>query len=408
VTIIASSGAVTSRAWWSRDGLEVAGGELRVDGQSVEAIARAERAPVFVYSARRVAANLARLRAALGAGGLACRTFYALKANRHPGVVAALRAQGTCGIDACSPEELLLARRSGFSEAEISYTSTVPSDADLAVLARHPGVWLNCDSLASIRRVGAACPGRAIGLRINTGVGIGYRADGRLQYAGARPTKFGIYRERFDEALDLAARCGLPVRGLHVHSGCGYLDPQLPVLDRILDAVEPFIARVPGLRHVNIGGGLGIPLVESDRPLDLDAWTAIVRRHLGGRPFEVWVEPGDYLVKDAGVLVLQVIAVEDKGGVRFVFVDGGFNLHMEPAFYQLPCHAVPCRPSSAPPAIVTIAGNINEALDIFAADVLLPPVAEGDYLAFLNAGGYGAAMSSNHCLRGAFREHALP
>src|SRR5262249_52704623 len=128
----------------------------------------------------------------------------------------------------------LLARRVGFAERDISYTSTVPSDADLDVLARHPEVWLNCDSLASVRRVGAESPGRIIGLRVNPAVGIGYRANRLLQYSGTKPTKFGIYRAQFQEALELAAEHRLDVRGIHFHCGSGYLTPQLPVLDSVL------------------------------------------------------------------------------------------------------------------------------------------------------------------------------
>jgi diaminopimelate decarboxylase len=394
-------------AWWERAGLCTRGTTLLFAGCDPEQIARAERKPVFVYSAARIQDNLTRLAAALADRGVRSRVFYAMKSNRYAPLLTFLRTLGRCGVDACSPEELLLARRTGFAERDISYTSTVPSDADLDVLARHPGIWLNCDSLAAIERVAARCPGRTIGLRINTGLGIGYRANPLLHYAGAAPTKFGIYREQFPDALALARRAGLSVRGLHFHSGCGYLTPQLPVLDRIFEAAAWFVAQVPDLEHDNIGGGLGLPLVEGDEPLDLTAWAATVARHFGGRPFDVWVEPGDYLVKDAGLLVLQVVAAEQKQGVRFVYVDGGFNLHIEPAFYKLPLHAVPCSRSSGEPVVVTIAGNINEALDVWAADVALRPVKSGDYLAFLNAGGYGAAMSSNHCLRGAFAEYLV-
>jgi diaminopimelate decarboxylase len=406
-SVAPSAAPVLAPAWWKRDGLCRRDERLTFGGCDPEQIARAERTPVFIYSAARVQANLTRLTDALSASSLPARVFYAMKSNRYAPLLTFLRTLGRCGVDACSPEELLLARRTGFAEGDISYTSTVPSDADLEVLARHPGIWLNCDSLASIERVAARCPGRTIGLRVNTGLGIGYRANPLLQYAGAVPTKFGIYREQFPEALALAQRAGLRVRGLHFHSGCGYLTPQLPVLDRIFELAAWFIAQVPDLEHVNIGGGLGIPLVEGDQPLDLAAWATLVARHFANRPFAVWVEPGDYLVKDAGILVLQVIAVEKKRDVRFVYVDGGFNLHIEPAFYKLPLHAVPCSRASGERVVVTIAGNINEALDVWAADVALPPVQSGDYLALLNAGGYGSSMSSNHCLRGTFAEYLV-
>ena len=122
------------------------------------------------------------------------------------------------------------------------------------------------------------------------------------------------------------------------------------------------------------------------------------------------VEPGDYIVKDAGLLVLSVTNVEMKCDVVFASVDGGFNLAPEPAFYDLPCEPVACIPRTPDPETwrpVTIAGNINEALDIWAAEQPMPALAEGDRIALLNTGGYAAAMSSDHCMRGAFSERLL-
>ena len=104
--------------------------------------------------------------------------------------------------------------------------------------------------------------------------------------------------------------------------------------------------------------------------------------------------------------------VEPKQDQWFVGVNGGFNLHIEPAFYQLPLAIIPAQRSPTVvnpdwPDTVTVSGNINEALDLWAEQVALPPVQEGDYLCFLNAGGYGASMSSNHCMRGKMTEVLL-
>ena len=120
------------------------------------------------------------------------------------------------------------------------------------------------------------------------------------------------------------------------------------------------------------------------------------------------MEPGDYLVKDCGILILQVDTVEKKGGTTFIGVDGGFNIQNLPVYYSTPLTVAPLAMSTTtPPEQVTIAGNINEAIDLFAQDILLPPIREGDYLGFLNVGGYGSAASSNHCMRGTFSEYLL-
>lgn len=400
-----------AQVWWRRDGLQYDGDRLIFGGDEVERLAFSAGTPLYLYHSDRIGDNIRRLGGALDGHPLDYRLFYAMKSNRFMPLLSYLKAFGGCGVDVCSPGELMLARQTGFRESEISFTGTAVSDSDLDCLQRHPGVWVNCDSLSSIRRLGSRCPGREIGLRINPGLGIGYATNELLRYSGSKTTKFGIYRQQFESALELAASSDLVVKGLHFHTGCGYLDPQLPVFDEILAACSWFADRVSGLEHVNVGGGLGVPLTAEDAPLDLERWCELLAEHLGQRGLQIWIEPGEYIVKDAGLLVLQVNTVEEKESTTFVGVDGGFNVNMAPAFYRLPLEVVPCRlhgaRASAAGGEVTIAGNINEALDILAENVHLPTVKEGDFLAFLNAGGYGASMSSDHCVRGYFLEYLL-
>ncbi len=391
--------------WWEREDLCYRDGRLHFGGQDLAAFVAAGT-PAFVYGAARVRDNLQRLRAALAAHGVEHDAFYAIKANRFAPLVTYLKLLGRCGIDACSPAELRYARKLGFEEAEISYTGTSVSESDLDCLERHPGVHINCDSLSTIRRLGRRCPGRRIGIRVNLELGAGY--NDLLRYAGAKATKFGIYRDRFEEAITLARAVGLRVEALHFHVGSGFLGDALDVLDQVLERVGALLDAHPEIRTLNVGGGLGVRLVESDVEIDLDRWAAIVARHLVRRGVRVQVEPGDYLVKDAGVLLVRVNTVEDKAGTRFVGVDAGLNIQNLAVYYRTPFIVAPlCRVAGAPLERVTIAGNINEAIDLLAEDVELPALAEGDLLALVNAGGYGSSSSSNHCMRGEFREYLL-
>jgi diaminopimelate decarboxylase len=164
-------------------------------------------------------------------------------------------------------------------------------------------------------------------------------------------------------------------------------------------------ARIPGIEYVNVGGGLGIALQAAEQNVDLDAYAAGIAQHLGPLGVTVFFEPGDFLVKDTAILLVEVVTVEDKGGVRFVGVDCGFNTFNLPAIYHYHQEIVLCRAAAAPPAIsCTVAGHINEAGDLFAENCALPEVREGDVLAFLHAGGYGASMASYHCARPAAAE----
>lgn len=400
------SHAEDAAAWWERaDRHYDAEGELCFAGCRVSELAAELGTPTFVYGAARITQNVTRLRRALDRLGMPVRLFYAMKANRFAPLLQHLHGLGV-GIDACSPNEVRHALDCGFAEAEISFTATSLSRADHQALAGWPALLLNLDSLAALTPVAEASPGRAIGLRINPAIGIGYADQPQLRYAGPRPSKFGIYLDRFAEALAQAERLGLRVTRLHCHAGCGFLDPQRDQLQALYAAIGGFLDAAPQIRELNLGGGLGVPQREGDRPLDLEAWVALLRAAFGGRGLRLAFEPGDYLVKDAGVLLTEVAHDEIKSGVRFVGINAGFNLHPEPAFYQRPLQPVPAR-RAEPAGPATVAGNINEALDIWIEDTVLPALMPGDVLCLLNAGGYGAAMASSHCLRGDFREHWL-
>jgi diaminopimelate decarboxylase len=403
-------------AWWTRPDLHYAQDHLALAGQDLAKLAHAAGIPAFFYNAERVQTKLMQVDTALQSTGLPHRIFYAMKANRFAPLLGFIRSTGLAGIDACSPQELQFALSCGFQESDISYTATSVSNADLDVLARHPNVHINLDSLSSLRRLAARCPGRAIGLRVNPAQGVSYGDNALLNYSGAKTTKFGIYREQWGEALQTVRELGLRLSAIHFHVGIGYQTAQLPLWEQIVQTCAGFIddalAADHPLERINLGGGLGLPHTEQDVLLDLTVWASIIRRQLGPERFrarilQIAVEPGDFLVKDAGVLVLQANTVERKRETTFVGLDGGFNLAMEPAFYSLPCAPVPCLRREGSTQTVTLAGNINEALDIWARDVALSPIEEGDYIALINAGGYASAMSSNHCMRGQFYERLL-
>jgi diaminopimelate decarboxylase len=399
--------------WWERDDLRYQDGHLTLAGTRLSSVSRSSgMIPCFAYSSTRMLANAGRLKSALAVHRIPVRMHFAVKANRFQPLLTKLLSSGEIGIDCCSPAEVLHARQSGFKESQISFTGSATSDDDLRVLARHPDVLVNCDSLSQIRRLSELSPGRRIGIRVNTGIGISYHGNPRLQYADHdKTTKFGIYQENMDEAVELASRGGLKLRGLHCHSGWGMQDSQLESLAQAFERVISLIRKCSGLHYMNIGGGLGIKLTPDDEGLNLTKWAGVVDQFFGKlvreSNIELQMEPGDYLAKDAGALLLTITAIEKKRDTTFVYVNGGHNLYCGPAQYDLPLIPAPLKRSAADGKKYTLAGNINEAIDIFARDIELPGIQVGDSLALLNAGGYGASMASNHCMRGSFAEYLL-
>jgi diaminopimelate decarboxylase len=395
--------------WWQREDLCYQDGQLQFAGHEVQKLAGQLGTPSFIYSSARVAANLLRVREAMDAAGLAGRSsiYFAMKSNRFAPLLHFIKQTGLCGIDACSPNEVSHAVACGFEPSEISFTASSLSKKDFADLARFDGLFMNCDSLHAIRSWGELKPGCDIGIRINPGTGISRSCNDKLQYAGCGTTKFGIYHEQFSEALDIARSYNLTVRKIHFHTGCGYLTPELGQLDHVISESMKFVDAAHEVTRVNIGGGLGVPHLPGDHQLDLEKWSAVLHKHFANRDLHIEVEPGDYVCKDAGLLLMGINYIELKRDRYFVGVDAGFNIAPEPAHYGLPFQPVPLFLDTSPLKPVDVVGNINEALDVWYENILLPNLERHDYLALINAGAYSSSMASNHCMRGEFKEFLL-
>jgi diaminopimelate decarboxylase len=399
--------AVPAPTWWRRPGLDVIDGNLSVNGADLHALAREHGTPLFVYDLARPAENVRELQGALRRAGLTYRVRFALKASPDPVILGVLRglgasgSQDAVGIDACSPGEVTHALAHGWLPDEISHTGTNVSERDLDVLLAHP-IRLNLDAVSQLERVGRRAPGRTVGIRINPGAGAGYTEH--LAYAGERPTKFGVTADRLDDAIEVARRYGLVIDTLHFHAGSGWLGDQVDGFERALLAATSFLDRLVDagfpIREVNVGGGLGRPARDDEQPVDLDGYASVVARHLGPYGVTVAFEPGDWIMKDAGLLLGEVVTVERRGGVTFVGLDLGWNVTSSAFIYGYAQEVLPVRDPLRPRTqVVTVAGHINEAGDVFAEDYPMAAVEEGDLVAILNQGGYVEAMSMTHCLR---------
>lgn len=390
--------------WWERDDLSYKNSTLYFERHSVADLIRLHGTPCYIYSILRVLKNIRRIQSKLSEVGVDHQLLYAMKANRHPEILSKIATETTCGIDACSPREVELAISCGFDPRRISVTSTAVSEHDWQTYRKYPELIFNCDSISSIQRVAKNGYRNRIGIRINPSIGVGYGENPLLHYAGSKPTKFGIYADRHTEAIILAKKNDLQIVGLHMHAGSGFIQSGLSRYQLALEYLSDLVSEFGDLEYLNIGGGLGVPLKSGDQQLNMGEWAKVVMEVVGKHKLKIYIEPGDHIVKDAGILAAQVVEVEQKSSTNFAFVDAGFNVHPEPAFYDLPCEPVPVKqPSTKSNSHTTIVGNINEALDVFNTNhpIIL---SQNDYIAFINAGAYGASMSSNHCLRSIAKE----
>jgi len=395
--------------WWVTPGLEVRGGRLHVAGRDAEALARSHGTPLFAYDLTDVRERVIALQAAFDRSGLGYRVRHALKSQREPQVLATLRSLGApgerhaVGIDACSPGEVKHSLAHGFTPDEISYTGTNVSERDFDVLLAHP-IHINVDLLSQLDRLGRRAPGRRVGIRVNPRISAARPGSGISYYSGERPTKFGIYPEDIDTALAIAHRHRLEIDTVHFHVTHHLLDDDLPAFERAVGASADLVRRVVDAGHpvqeVNAGGGLGTRFMQTQRPLDLDAYVAVLARHLGPLGVVVSCEPGEYSTKHSGVLLAEVVTIERRLGETFVGLDAGWNvMHLRFVYHEF-VEIVPCREPLAPRrGRVSVTGDINEGPDIFAEDYPFPPVKEGEVVALLGVGSYCQADQSTHCLR---------
>lgn len=392
--------------WWQRSSLKYEDGLLTIAKTKILDFIKNKDTPLYIYDVDRMVAKYEDLYTTLAQFQVNFSIYYAMKANRHPAILSHLLARTTTGIDVCSPNELDRALQYGFKEKQLTYTGTSLSNKELEKLSKFEKLKINFDSLSAVRRFINLDVEREIGIRINPNIGMAYNQG--LEYSGNKIVKFGIYPAQWAALKTLLVSSSLTVTTVHCHCGSGFLNNQLGRLSLVFEQIDEFIKLFPTVKTLNLGGGLGVPQNQGDELLDLTQWASIICSYAQKRGLNLAFEPGDYLVKDAGILVTEVNTVEEKMGKHFLGINAGMNINNEYAYYKMNLEAVPVvEPTNAKKVATTICGNINEPVDLFAEDKPMPLLQEGDYIALLNSGGYGASSSSNHCMRGDFKEYIL-
>jgi diaminopimelate decarboxylase len=389
--------------WWQTPHLSPVADDLVLGGVSVAQLARDRGTPLYAYAPAQVRDRLRLLASLLSKAGVEPKLRYAMKANRHPAVLAAAREVG--GVDTCSPRELIRALGVGFRAEDIAFTAGSLTDADLRVVA-DAGVTPTLDTRAGLRRwARIAGRGAAVGLRIDPGAIPAWGDDPKLSYGDS---KFGVKPEDLEAVLAEARALDLQIVGLHVHPGWGMPEHAETALRRGLSRMAEVAGHLRGLEWLDVGGGLGGQYRAADHPLRPETWAAAIGEILGPLRLPVLCEPGTFIVALAGVLVLEVTYSEVRGGHRWVGVNGGHALNPCPALYGIPLEILKVADPLGPrPVRGTVAGNINEAGDVWGRNLDLPELDEGDLVALVPGGAYGASMASDHCLRGGYAEVAV-
>ena len=351
--------------------------------------------PLYVYSASAMRRRFAAVRAAFGEQAVVC---YAVKANPNLAVLR-LFAELGAGFDLVSGGELARLEAAGIDPQRAIFAGAAKQrweiDAGVAAGIRafqvespHELEWL----AASGRDHSSVVP---VALRINPGV----EADTHRYIATARhDSKFGIPLEQAGEMVAaIAADPHLSLCGYHVHLGSQLHDvePYRQALERVAEflAVDP--ERRQGVTHYDLGGGFAISY-GSGPTLDLEALAGTLLPRLRDLDLLPMLEPGRYLVGDAGVLLTRVVGTKCSGSTEFLLVDAAMNDLLRPSLYQAEHPIVPLHDAGRSARVFDVVGPVCESGDFLALGRQLPELRAGELLAVLAAGAYGAAMASNY------------
>jgi diaminopimelate decarboxylase len=376
------------------------GGELHAEEVPLGELARACGTPLYVYSAATLTRHWRVLERSLR--GLPHLTCYAVKANGNLAVLSLLARLGA-GFDIVSGGELYRVRQAGGDPRKVVFSGVGKRDDEIA-FALEAGVRvLDVESAEELARVSIVA--RRLGKRAPVAVRVNPDVDARTHpyiSTGLATSKFGVPAA---EALRLyAIAAGDPA--IQVTGAAMHIGSQITEVAPFLDALAPMLKLVKELRrqgirlrHLDIGGGLGIPYGAEAEPPHPDDYGAAVKRALRGFDGEVLLEPGRVLVGNAGVLVTEVLFNKRNGRRRFVVVDAGMNDLMRPAMYGAHHEIEPVGRPAARAFRCDVVGPICESSDFLARGRRLPAVARGDLLCVRSAGAYGFSMSSQYNAR---------
>jgi diaminopimelate decarboxylase len=373
-------------------------GELWCENLPIRELAARYGTPLYVYSAAVLDERVQRVRSAFGEHAQIC---YAVKANSNLSLLARMHARGI-GFDLVSGGELQRLQAAGIPTRDCVFAGVGKESWEIESAVAAGILFFNVESpheLPLLAAAGERAGQRvAVALRLNPDVDAGTHA---YISTARKDNKFGVAIERAGEIVAaIVANPWLKLCGYHVHLGSQLrrVEPYVQALERVGAFVDGSSERREGVTHYDLGGGFGIAYGDGE-PLDVDAVAAALLPGLRARGWRPVVEPGRYLIGDAGALITSVLGEKQQGATDFVLVDAAMNDLMRPALYQAEHPIVPVAAGGGDTHLVDVVGPVCETGDFLGKRRQLPSSKRGDLLAVLGAGAYGASMASNYNTR---------
>ncbi len=366
---------------------------FEIQGVSVSELTDTFGTPLYVYDGAKIVEQVKTLQRAFS--GVKHKIKYAAKALTNISILKLIRQAGA-GVDVVSIFEARLALHSGYTPNEIMFTPNGVSFEEIKE-GVDLGLTINIDNLPTLEKFGKEYGTKyPCGLRLNPHI----MAGGNLKIStGHKHSKFGISIQQLPEILEIVKNYKLIIQSLHIHTGSEIadVDVYLMMADVLFDAAKSF----PHLQSFDFGGGFKVKYKEDDKITDIarlgtelsNAFNQYCKKEK--RDLELWIEPGKFIVGEAGYLITKANVVKETPTITFVGVDTGLNHLLRPMMYEAYHEIVNGSNISGEMKKYNIVGNICET-DTLGADRQLHTVNEGDLIVIKNAGAYGFSMASNY------------
>ncbi len=372
-------------------------GELYAEDIAISDITKEIPTPFYLYSKATLLHHVTVLQQALK--GSDALIAFAVKANSNLAVLHLLGQVGL-GADTVSAGEIKRALKAGIFPQKIIFSGVGKREDEIRFALQNNIKQINVESdreLYLIEKVaqhlGKVAP---IAFRVNPDVKANTLSD---ITTGTKENKFGISYNKIEELYDYAHKSPhLQTIGLATHIGSQIIDvaPFKAAWLKVADLIENLKNKGFDIPFFDLGGGLGIPYHHNEVHLLPMEWGEVVKEIAQKTNCQIIVEPGRMIAGNAGLMISRILFNKIEGQKEFVIIDAGMNDLMRPAMYKAKHSIIPLKETYGKERKVDVVGPICESTDLFAKDFMMPPIAEGEYMAFRTAGAYGAVMSNNY------------
>ena len=362
----------------------------------VEDLAAKFGTPLYLYSYKTLIDHFLKLQSAFSE--IAPLICYSVKANSNLAILKALVAKGA-GLDIVSGGELFRAIKVSCPAHKIVYASVGKTNREIEAAIKRGILFFNVESFPELENIDRIA--RKLNRMTNVAIRINPDVEPKTHKyitTGKLTNKFGIDFKTAEKIF--LRRCDFPnidIKGLHIHIGSQITEsaPFVAAITKIIGFIRKLRQKGSEIEYLNIGGGLGI-IYDRETPQTAKDFAGRILPLFKRTGLKIILEPGRFIVGNAGILVTRVLYIKDTPKKRFVIVDAGMNDLIRPALYGAHHNILPLCRTARHLEKVDVVGPICESGDFFAKERRMPQVKEGDYLAVMSAGAYGFSMSSNY------------